>query len=355
MSIVPMHRDLPVRDREYDHSPPVQVLAFSEIERIAEYVVKARLYPGYDSIPLTVSLMMLCQSKGINPIQVGEQYDIIKGRHCMKAQTMLAHFQKHGGRVVWERSDAEACEARFFHATHTSPDGQLVTFTMQDAARAGLSSNDNYRKHPAAMLRARCSSIGVRMVMPGIILNIYTPEEMETFDDNHRNQGQSNHGPARRTSPALSHHPADMVVIGQPNPGGHDSRAYHEVVTNAAAKANADWLASLTTIPPGISAPKEVVTRAQIHGLVWKVAKSEGLVEGDQPSKVGIVIEAINPVYAAHRKWVREQIAAIVEERQLEASSAVEAQLSQATDEADLGDDGADDDIEPEGREPGDE
>ncbi|MCX7689084.1 MAG: hypothetical protein N2045_14060, partial [Fimbriimonadales bacterium] len=55
---------------------------------------------------------------------------------------------------------------------------------MEDAKRAGLigKAGGNWEKYPRAMLRARVVSEGVRTVFPGVIVGLYTPEEVRDFE-----------------------------------------------------------------------------------------------------------------------------------------------------------------------------
>jgi hypothetical protein len=54
-----------------------------------------------------------------------------------------------------------------------------MSFTMEDAKRAGLATNDNYRRIPGPMLRARCATAIARVVFPDIVGNLYDKEELD--------------------------------------------------------------------------------------------------------------------------------------------------------------------------------
>lgn len=154
-----------------------------DIQLMAKQVAASKLMTGADTEQAAFTLMMLCQSEGIHPIQAIRRFHIIKGRPTMRADAMQAEFQRQGGRILWERSDATACVARFIHQTHAPDPGVAITWTIEQAKAAGLTANDTWRKYPDAMLRARVISTGIRMVMPGIVVGIYTPEEVADFDE----------------------------------------------------------------------------------------------------------------------------------------------------------------------------
>jgi hypothetical protein len=63
----------------------------------------------------------------------------------------------------------------------TAVSTRVSPFTIEEAQAAGLAGKDNWKKYPAAMLRARCVSALSRAVYPEAVLGIYesTSEEIE--------------------------------------------------------------------------------------------------------------------------------------------------------------------------------
>lgn len=53
-----------------------------------------------------------------------------------------------------------------------------VTWTIQDAKRAGLLGNPTWQKYPRQMLRNRVTAEGIRSTYPGVLSGCYTPEEI---------------------------------------------------------------------------------------------------------------------------------------------------------------------------------
>jgi hypothetical protein len=152
-----------------------------DLEVMASKVAKSRLFSMDESQAFT--LMLLCQSRGIHPIEAVMRFDIIQGRPAMKADAMLAEFQRLGGTVEWvsDNDNPDYQEAVFSHPK-LCPKPKRVKFSMKDATRAGVNGKDNWKKYPASMLRARVVSNALRMVSPGIVSGIYTPEEVQDFD-----------------------------------------------------------------------------------------------------------------------------------------------------------------------------
>jgi hypothetical protein len=149
------------------------------VERMAQVAVESRLFGEIKTEAQAFALMLLCQAKGLHPMAAMERYHVINNRPTMKADAMLAEFQAAGGRVQWEERTDQRAAATFDH-----PAGGRVTIVwdMARATRAGLTNKDTWRKHPGQMLAARVVSEGVRAVLPGVIIGIYTPEEAINFE-----------------------------------------------------------------------------------------------------------------------------------------------------------------------------
>lgn len=161
----------------------VALIPLADIRQMAEVAAKSGLFPAIRSPEAAMALMMICNSEGLHPMQALRRYHIVDGKPSMRADAMLAEFQERGGKVEWiERSD-ERAEA-VFAAPGAKP--EKVSWSIQQARNAGLASKDVWRKYPRQMLSARVTSEGVRLVMPSIVVGIYTPEEVQDFDDTPR-------------------------------------------------------------------------------------------------------------------------------------------------------------------------
>ena len=162
---------------EVYHEPPRRY-SFDELANMADAVARSGLFKM--NAPQALTLMMLSESLGLHPIQAMMRYHIFEGRPTMRSDAMLAEFQRQGGRIEWTKDTPTECEAILYHDQHC-PKGKAVSFTMADAKAAGLAGKQVWQAHPRPMLRARVITTGIRMVMPGVIMGIYTPDEVEEF------------------------------------------------------------------------------------------------------------------------------------------------------------------------------
>lgn len=127
-----------------------------------------------------VLLAAICE--GTTPFQIMREFHIMDdGGMSMKADVMLAKFNAAGGKHQWLKTGDDGEEA-LLRLMWAGQDIQ-VSYTIDDAKRANLiRKGGNWEKNPGEMLRARATSKGVRMVMPGIVAGIYAPEDFAEGD-----------------------------------------------------------------------------------------------------------------------------------------------------------------------------
>ena len=151
----------------------MQLVTIQDINTMAQAVSKSGFF-GLKTPEQAAALMLVAQADGLHPAKAATHYHIIGGRPALSADAMLARFQSAGGRVEWGAYGDEAVEGTF---THSQGGSVKIRWDLARAKKAGVG---NLEKFPAAMMRARCISEGVRTVFPGVICGMYTPEEMES-------------------------------------------------------------------------------------------------------------------------------------------------------------------------------
>jgi hypothetical protein len=157
-----------------------ELVPFEQVQSLAKAVAASKLFKGFDTPEKATVLMMICQAEGCHPVQAVQRYDVIDGRPSKKSDAMLSDYMQRGGRVDWlEMTDKEV------RAVFKTPDAPPLTiaWTIEMAQKAKLADKDNWKKYPRAMMRARVVSEGIRATMPSVVAGIYTPEEVQDFDD----------------------------------------------------------------------------------------------------------------------------------------------------------------------------
>jgi hypothetical protein len=140
----------------------------------AEVAVRSKFY-GFKTADEMLPLMIIAQSQGRPFTSVVEEYSVINGRPALKAESMLARFQKAGGHIKWTELSDTRCAAIF---SHPQCDPVEVDWDMDRAKAAGLAGRDMWRKFARNMLKARVISDGVRTAYPACLGGVYTPEEL---------------------------------------------------------------------------------------------------------------------------------------------------------------------------------
>ena len=154
------------------------IVPIAEVRVMAKSAAQSKLFSAKAEEQIFV-LMLLAQSENIPPIKAMMAYDIIQGQPALKASEALARFMDCGGKIKWIKSDKESAKAEF---THPSSGSFEYEYTFEDAQDAGLTSKDNWKKNLKAMLRARCTSAGIRMSYPRCLNNMYLSEEVQDFE-----------------------------------------------------------------------------------------------------------------------------------------------------------------------------
>jgi hypothetical protein len=155
-----------------------------QVERMALAVAKSGLF-GVKTPDQAMALMLIAQAEGLHPAIAARDYHVINGRPALRADAMLARFQNAGGSVRWGEYTDRRVVGTFSHPQGGSVE---VAWTVDMAAAAGLTKNPTWKSYPRQMLRARCVSEGIRTVFPGVVVDTYTPEEVE--------DEPARHGPA---------------------------------------------------------------------------------------------------------------------------------------------------------------
>lgn len=124
-----------------------------------------------------LALACLCERKTV--FEIKRTYHLIEGNLSMRSEVMLAKFRQAGGKIRWIKTGDDGIEASLALKFKDEPE-YVVSFTIDKAQKAGyVKAGSQWLKRPDQMLRARCSTDGVRMVAPEIIAGYYSPEELD--------------------------------------------------------------------------------------------------------------------------------------------------------------------------------
>lgn len=197
--------ELEVFEQPALHSAPSALVAWADAasaaHRLAVPLCRTQFVPAHfkDNEDAATAAILFGAEAGLSPLQALQGIYVIGGKPAMYARTMLAVTLAAGHEVMTEEStDVRAVvKARRKGSSHV----ETVVVTIDQAKRAGWTSNKKYQTEPAAMLLARAQSQACRRVAPDALLGMaYSAEEL--IEDRGADLPQVRRTARRRTEPA---------------------------------------------------------------------------------------------------------------------------------------------------------
>lgn len=181
----------------------------TELQTLAKAAHASGLMPSeVRSADAALYIMASGIELGLQPMISLRTLRLVKGRISIAAEAMLALAISREITADWQQADNDAA---ILVLTRKGGKPYTSAFTMADARKAGL-GGDNWTKYPAAMLRARAISAGVRAYCPDVVTGLYSAEEVADFDDAPRTVQIE----ARQPSPAIENRPAPLAIEARP-------------------------------------------------------------------------------------------------------------------------------------------
>lgn len=155
---------------------------FSQMQEMAKALAPATILPAVlkQSPANLVVIMMTGAELGMSPMQAVRSIHLIEGKPTLSADAIAALCMRHRD-VCEELTLVESTDAKATYRAKRAGASQPVTlsFTIEQAGKAGLSGRGNWAKYPAAMLRARCIAAICRAVFPDLAAGLYEADSEE--------------------------------------------------------------------------------------------------------------------------------------------------------------------------------
>ncbi len=128
-------------------------------------------------------VLMKGMELGLSPIQSLSEIHVIEGKPCSSAALKMGLCVQR--RDVCEYfTCVESTEQQAVYETKRAGSEPVkLAWTMVQAQKAGLVAKQNWQRHGAAMLRARCQSALATAVYPDLVQGLMTNEEAEEAID----------------------------------------------------------------------------------------------------------------------------------------------------------------------------
>ena len=219
--------------------------SLDEMERIAKIIAESGLF-GITKPAQATALMLICKSEGLDPIAAMKRYHIIENRPSMRADAMQGEFLARGGGIIFHIRTDEIVAGTFFvtraaiddeartrsakrfeimWTLESEPDPAKRSRAMQELGRLGRDGEEtivrtyadceakgltlgkggtktNWATSPRQMLTARVITEGVRIINPGLIAGVYTPDELSDAEPTRQIENKPS-GPSSRDKEAM--------------------------------------------------------------------------------------------------------------------------------------------------------
>ena len=156
----------------------VDMTTWQAMRSQTEVLVQSGFLPkAVNTVEKALAIALKGRELGLPMMQSITSIHVIDGKPSISAELMAALvFQRLPGAVLQciETSNTRAT----YEAGRPTQKILRMSFTIEDAQAAGVTGKDNWKKYPAAMLRARACSAICRVVFPDAIMGVYTPDEL---------------------------------------------------------------------------------------------------------------------------------------------------------------------------------
>lgn len=207
---------------------------------LAEKLFSAKIFAKeVDSIDRGFAVLLAGDEMGFAPMVSARSLSFVKNKLTLNAEAQVAVCVRHSAVCLYFRlveSTAEQAVYETMRAGH--PEKVLLSYTLEQARKANLLGNGTWGSHPAAMLRARCSSALAKAVYPDLVAGLVDPDEADEIRR------------VDRLPPAEA--PTRQANTAKPDPVASGLDAYRERL--AAAKSPDTLVATVLELMPVVGA-----------------------------------------------------------------------------------------------------
>jgi len=163
-------------------------IAFARVDQAmdaAEVFAASSLVPkALQGKPRDVLLVLLKGAElGLKPLQALSEIHIVDGKAGVSAKLKMALCLQRPECEFFVMVASTAEKAVYRAKRKGAPEPVEYSYSIEDAKRAGLTHKQNWQNHPAAMLRARCSSGLADSVFPDLCQGVMTHDELREVEE----------------------------------------------------------------------------------------------------------------------------------------------------------------------------
>jgi hypothetical protein len=153
--------------------------SFAEGMQVARALVESRLFPTIKTPEAAFAIIATGRELGLSMMQSLRGLHVIEGKPTLSADAMAGLVKSRRDVCAYFRMVESSDRIATYETLRAGePSPTRMSFSWEDAQRAGATGKDNWKKYPAAMLRARCITALARAVYPDLLMGVYEPEEL---------------------------------------------------------------------------------------------------------------------------------------------------------------------------------
>ena len=146
---------------------------------LGDIFVKSGMFPTITSQAVAVVKILAGAELGISPLQSLTDIYIVNGKIALQAKLMASLIKKSKKYDYHiDKLDETECSISFFQINGKIEKIGESSFTIKDAAKAGIINKEVWKSYPRNMLFSRAISNGARLYCADV-LTAYTVEEIE--------------------------------------------------------------------------------------------------------------------------------------------------------------------------------
>lgn len=172
----------PRRVVQYDnvgYQNSLEPVGIDELWRCASALHQSGLYEGFAKPQGIMAAIMYGREVGLGAAMSVSSINVIKGKPSMGAEGLVALVKSKPVCEYLQCVERTNTSATWVTKRVGSPEPIRVTYTIEDAKKAGKDKDRNYQMQPAQMLMWRAASIICRMEYPDITKGMMSIEEMQ--------------------------------------------------------------------------------------------------------------------------------------------------------------------------------
>jgi len=175
--IPPAQTAMVKRNPDYDRA--LEPADMGQAWGLAKSMHRSRMFGDFPNPEAILAIVMTGRTFGMDAVSSLRGFHFVKGKASPSAQLLIGLVKRHPACEYFRIKEQADDRATWETKRRDEPEPVTMTFTLEDAKRAGLLGNDNWKKRPGMMCLWRAGTQLARVVYPDITSGLYTPDELE--------------------------------------------------------------------------------------------------------------------------------------------------------------------------------